>query len=262
MPFDLSSRRALISGAGAPNGIGMASARLLGDMGARIFLTAASDRVGERAAQLRLEGIDAFSAPADLTRSEEVRWLSAEVVERFGGIDILVNNAGMTSVATPAEASGEVGGIDEVSPGQLTLAFERNVASAFSLTRALMPALRLSSAGRVVMVTSVTGALMAMREQVPYATAKSAMVGLTKALALDEADHGVTVNAVAPGWIGTDSQSEHERLQGLATPMRRSGRADEVAALIAWLCTSEASYITGQTIVVDGGNSLAEERHP
>ena len=83
---------------------------------------------------------------------------------------------------------------------------------------------------------------------------------MTKALALDEAEFGITVNAVAPGWIATSSATANELDQGKKTPMRRSGTAFEVASAIAWLCTIEASYITGQTLILDGGNSIAEER--
>ena len=260
MPFDLTNRRALVTGAGAPGGIGMASARLLGQMGARLFLSGASPRVLERARELRDEGIDTETSSADLTDATEVARLVEAVLSHFGGLDILVNNAGMTSVERPANDSGEIGGLDTVTTLDFERALHRNLTSAFSLTRSLMPALRISSGGRVVMVTSVTGSLMAMRAQVPYAAAKAGLVGLTRALALDEAVAGVTVNAVAPGWIATESQTEHERRQGLASPMGRSGRAEEVAGAVAWLCSAEASYITGQTLVVDGANSIAEER--
>jgi 3-oxoacyl-[acyl-carrier protein] reductase len=110
------------------------------------------------------------------------------------------------------------------------------------------------------MVSSVTGAAMAMRNQPVYAAAKAAMVGLTKSIALDEAKYGITCNAVLPGWIATESISEDEKLNGNSVPMGRGGTPDEVAALIAWLVTPEASYITGQAIVIDGGNSIMEER--
>ncbi|HUX03789.1 MAG TPA: SDR family NAD(P)-dependent oxidoreductase [Acidimicrobiales bacterium] len=260
MAFDLSARAALITGAGAPNGIGMATARLLGEMGARVYLTSVSPRSLERAAELREQGIDAAASTADLTDVTQVRDLARSVIEHFGALDILVNNAGMTSVTSPAEDAGEIGGLSEISETQFEQALHRNLTSAFSLTKSLLAEIRRSSAGRVVMVSSVTGGFMAMRSQVPYAAAKAGLLGLTRALALDEADSGVTVNAVAPGWIATDSQTGHERVQGLSTPMGRSGTAAEVAAAIAWLCTTEASYITGQTLVVDGGNSIAEER--
>lgn len=260
MAFDLTSRTALITGAGAPNGIGMATARLLGQMGARVYLTGASARVLERADELRTEGIDAQATPADLTIISDVGSLCERVIAHLGGLDILVNNAGMTSVTSPAQQVGEIGGLSEVSEAQFEMALQRNVTTAYSLSRAVIPAIRQSTSGRIVMVTSVTGGLMAMRRQVPYAAAKAGLIGLTRALALDEASANVTVNAVAPGWIATDSQTDHERVQGLSTPIGRSGRADEIAAAIAWLCTTEASYVTGQTIVVDGGNSIAEER--
>jgi 3-oxoacyl-[acyl-carrier protein] reductase len=114
--------------------------------------------------------------------------------------------------------------------------------------------------GRIVMVSSVTGPVMAMRGDVAYAASKAGMIGLTRALAVDTADAGITVNAVAPGWIATGSQTPAEANEGHYTPAARSGRADEVAAAIAWLCTPGASYITGQCLTVDGGNSIAEER--
>ena len=86
------------------------------------------------------------------------------------------------------------------------------------------------------------------------------MLGMTRSLCLEVARQGITVNAVAPGWIATGSQTEAERAAGLATPLGRSGRAEEVAAAIAFLCTEESSYVTGQLLVVDGGNSMQENR--
>ena len=116
--------------------------------------------------------------------------------------------------------------------------------------------------GRIVMVSSVTGAVMAMRGEAAYAAAKAGMVGLTRSLAVDLAGAGITANAVAPGWIRTGSQTDAERREGEVTPVGRSGTADEVAWPVAWLCTPGAAYVTGQCLVVDGGNAVAEERRP
>jgi 3-oxoacyl-[acyl-carrier protein] reductase len=110
------------------------------------------------------------------------------------------------------------------------------------------------------MISSVTGGAMAMRNQPVYATAKAALLGLTKSIALDEASYGITCNAILPGWIETDTQSEHEKLQGLKVPLGRNGKPSEIAGLVAWLATESAGYVTGQSIIVDGGNSLLEER--
>jgi 3-oxoacyl-[acyl-carrier protein] reductase len=93
-----------------------------------------------------------------------------------------------------------------------------------------------------------------------YGAAKAGMVGLTRSLAVEVARSGITVNAVCPGWIATASQTAHEHEQGLRTPVGRSATADEIANVAVWLCTPGASYLTGQAIVVDGGNSIAEER--
>jgi 3-oxoacyl-[acyl-carrier protein] reductase len=153
--------------------------------------------------------------------------------------------------------SGTVESMDLVT-WQAALA--RNLTTAFLVTKAALPVMTRRGWGRVIMVASVTGPVMAIRADVGYASAKAGMVGLTRAVAVDVARHGITVNAVAPGWIATGSQTPYEYGEGLATPAGRSGSPSEVAAAIAWLASPGASYITGQYLIVDGGNSIAEQR--
>jgi 3-oxoacyl-[acyl-carrier protein] reductase len=258
MSFDGST--ALITGAGSPNGIGFATARMLAGLGCDVVLSGASPRVHERAAELTALGYVASAVVADLTRMDDVEALAAAAQSSKHPLRILINNAGMTSVTSPMEHSGESEGIDNTSVEAFSAAVARNLTSAFALTKAVLPSVRAASHGRVIMVTSVTGPVMAMKNEVSYAAAKAGLTGLMKALALDEAPRGVTVNAVAPGWIATGSQTPGEITEGLSTPMGRSGTPDEIASAITWLASPSASYITGQTIVVDGGNSIAEER--
>ena len=258
--FNLAGRTAVITGAGSPNGIGYACATMLAQMGARVYLTGASERVIDRAKELGGQGFDAVASVADLTNTSQLLRLVGEITAHFGVVDILVNNAGMTSIAESSIAALESGSLANVTISGFEKSLARNLTSVFALTQGLLPFIKGSVAGRIVIVSSLTGSTMAMRNQVPYAVAKAGLIGLTKALALDEAEFGITVNAVAPGWIATGSATVEELAEGDKTPMKRAGTAAEVASAIAWLCTLEASYLTGQTLIIDGGNSIAEER--
>ena len=248
--FRLDSLKALVTGAGDASGIGFAAAKALKELGAEVLITSTSDRIYKRAEELGAKGFI-----ADLTSESDVQALESQI----SSLDILVNNAGMTSVTSPA-GPNEATDISQVSLEALQKGMSRNLETAFLATKYFLPKIRKSQSGRIIMISSLTGPVMAMRNQPVYATAKAALVGLTKSIALDEAKYGITCNAILPGWIATDSISESEKSQGLSVPMGRGGRADEIASAIAWLSTLGASYITGQTIIVDGGNSIKEER--
>ncbi|MDH5371488.1 MAG: SDR family oxidoreductase [Acidimicrobiia bacterium] len=255
--FSLDGRVALVTGAGSPSGIGFASARLIGELGASVMITSTTDRIHARAAELSQMGIKARGSFGDLTRETYVEVLIKETVDSFGRLDIVVNNAGMTSVSDPDTDDGALASLSyELWRASLI----RNLDTAFLVSRTALPHMVENRWGRIINVASITGPVMAMKDDAAYATSKAGMVGMTRSIAVDYAGHGITANAVAPGWIATGSQTENEAEQGKVTPIGRSATPDEVAAAVAWLATPGAAYTTGLCIAVDGGNSISEER--
>jgi len=251
MLANLKGRVALVTGAGSAEGIGFATARLLAAQGAAVALTSTTERIHERVAVL---GNGHVGMVCDLRSFENTRRLVTSIIERFGKLDILVNNAGMVQTGTKALS----GRFDSLTESQWDGEIELNLKTCFNVTRVALPHMIRKKYGRIVNVSSVTGPVVSDRGMSAYSAAKAGMAGLTRALALESGRSGITVNAVAPGWIKTASSTDRENEAGRNTPIGRPGTSAEVAALIVFLCSDEASYITGQIIVVDGGNTVQE----
>jgi 3-oxoacyl-[acyl-carrier protein] reductase len=206
---------ALVTGAGAPGGIGFAIARALVAGGARVCLTATSARIHDRA-----KALGVMSHVADLTDPDQVCGLFAAVEERLGPVSVLVNNAGMVQTGKEVDRQQLAGWSDAAWAHHMAL----NINTTFHCCRAALPGMVAQGYGRIVNVSSVTGPVVAIDGSSAYATAKAAVTGMTRSIALEYGRHGITCNAVLPGWIATESSSEDEIRAGSAPPPAAPGR--------------------------------------
>ena len=248
----------LITGAGSETGIGFCTAKILGQQGGRVAIASTTDRIYKRAEELQQLGIDARGYVADLMDRSQVREMVDAVLRDFGTIDVLVNNAGMVQVGMEEDFSGFL----DMTYESWDDAIDRNLNIPFNVTKEVLPTMVQAGYGRIVNVSSVTGPVVSNPGESSYSAAKAAIVGMSRSLAIEFGEYGITVNCVLPGWIGTASQTEAEAAGGLNTPLRRSARGEEVASAIVFLASREASYITGESLVVDGGNTIQEYKGP
>jgi 3-oxoacyl-[acyl-carrier protein] reductase len=252
MDLGLRDCRAFV--AGASRGLGLACAKALADEGARVFVCSRNAReIARAAADIGAAG---FSA-ADVSRPAEVTRVVAEAVAALGGLDCLVTNAGGPPTA-PFEKAGD---------GDWDIAYQLNLMSAVRLIRAALPALKASRRGRIVNLTGY-GVKEPLSDLVVSDSIRAGVTVMAKTIASDLAPFGITVNNIAPGPIMTDRLTDilaarakslgvtpEKQLERLAEtiPVRRMGQPNEIGDLCAYLCSTQAGYLTGQTIVVDGG---------
>lgn len=244
-----SGRIAVVTGAGSAGGIGFAIAKALIASGARVCITATSDRIHDRAAEL-----GCMAQIADLTKPDQVTALFNAVSEQLGPVEILVNNAGMVQTGVDVARQRLAGWSDTDWAHHMAL----NINTTFHCCRAVLPAMQAQGFGRIVNISSVTGPLVTIDGSSAYATAKAAITGMTRSIALEYGRYGITCNAILPGWIETPSSSPDEIRAGQATPAGRPGTPDEIAHCAAFLASDGASYVNGAMMVVDGGNTLQE----
>ena len=243
-------RVAIVTGAG--RGIGRAIAERLAADGASVVVGDLDDAAaGETVAAIEAAGGHALAVHVDVTRPDDVEALAAAATDRFGGIDILVNNAGILRSTKAAE----------VSPEEWHLVVDANLTGSFLCARAAYPALRDSGHGRIVNMASMAGRATSTLGGVHYTTAKAGVLGLSRHLAREWARDGITVNAVSPGIVDTpmvrDSTGADRMVEVLAAiPMGRLADASEIAALVAFLASDEAAYITGANVDIHGGELI------
>lgn len=246
---------------GASKGIGEGIARVYARYGARCVLAARGPEVLEFAGELKKQGYEAVGVRTDVSDFDSVQRLVKAAEETYGPVDVLVNNAGVCVLEDF---------MNDESFKNRDLHFDINIKGVWNTTKAVLPSMFKTNAGAIVIMSSVTGDMVADPGEVAYATSKAALVGFTKAMARELADRNIRVNAICPGYVLTplvegmakqsDPENPQRAIQAIAdaVPLRRLARPEEVGELAAFLGSSESSYITGTQIVIDGGSTLPE----
>jgi 3-oxoacyl-[acyl-carrier protein] reductase len=243
MTQDLDGKTALVTGGG--KGIGRAISQALAGMGAKVVVNYRSDKIAAEEAASSLPGATAYQA--DVSEPAQVE----AMVKAIGRVDVLVNNAGAVRDKL----------LIQMSPPDWEELIRTDLLSAFSTTRAaIMSGMMRARWGRIVNISSIVG-LTGNAGQSNYAAAKAGLIGFTKSIAREYGSRNITCNAVAPGYVRTELTSgslTDEMVVELVkmTPIKREGKAEDVAATVAFLCSERAGFITGQVIAVDGGLSL------
>lgn len=250
----LENKVAIITGGAM--GIGNGIVKVFLKYGAQVIILDYDDKLPAVINELRETYPKITGAKVDLRNKKAIQEIVNEIISRFGRIDILVNNAGVAVYKDFLELTEE----------ERDFQIDVNIKGTWDLTREVIPHMLRTGKGSIVNVSSVTGPLVADAGASAYALTKSAVLGLTKALAIEYADKGIRINAIQPGVVRTPlleansggNVEEAMRLMGEGVPMKRLGDPLEAGELVAFLASDEASYITGQGVVFDGGSTLPE----
>jgi NAD(P)-dependent dehydrogenase (short-subunit alcohol dehydrogenase family) len=248
LQYEFSDRVALVTGGSQGIGAGVAAAFVRA--GASVAISARSnDRLQQTATELRNAGGRVLAMSADVTDEDAVRRLVERCVEEFGRLDFAVNNA--TDGPMPAPLA-------DIPSDGFSLGIQTNINGTFLGMKHEIPAMLASGGGVIINMASVAG-VGAMSNLSAYVSGKAGIIGLTKSAALDYADQGIRINVIAPGTILTDHlRAAGDRAQQMAAqsvPLGRIGTTDDIAACVLWLCSADASFVTGVTLPVDGGQS-------
>jgi len=254
----LDGRVAVVTGGAMGNGEGIA--RVMAKYGAHVALWDIADEVSETAASIESDGGKAIAQKVDVRNFDECKAAAEDVISKLGKIDALVANAGVVRIIPFLEMSDE----------DRDFHFDVNVKGVWNSAKAVLPNMQENMYGRVVIMSSVTGPMVASMGQTAYSATKAALWGFTKALALEVVGYNITVNAICPGMIRTpmveneirkispDDPSPIIDMIAGSIPMGRMGNILEIGELAAFLASDESTYITGTQVVIDGGNSLPE----
>lgn len=252
----LKDKIAIVTGGAMGNGLGIVKVFL--KYGAKVVIFDYSDKLNETVKELQEQGQEVEGYLVDIRDNEAIQKAVTQVIEKYQKIDILVNNAGVAKLTPFLETSDEIRDFH----------FDINIKGTWNMSKAVVP--HMPEGGSIVNLSSVTGTMVADTGEVAYATTKAALLGFTKGLAAEVVTSGIRVNAILPGYIMTpmvegiakdsDSSNPNSVVEGIAKgiPMKRLGTIEELGELAAFLASNEASYLTGQSYVIDGGSTLPE----